>query len=87
MLHFKEEKKMASLKVFGGNGTEEGKFRYPNGMAVSNKGEIAVIDTCNHRVQLFKSDGQSVFFPNCQQGACHLSISASFGQEEVIMLS
>ena len=58
MHHFKEEKKMASLKVFGGNGTEEGKFRYPNGMAVSNKGEIAVIDTCNHRVQLFKSDGE-----------------------------
>ncbi|KAL9984934.1 hypothetical protein ACROYT_G007281 [Oculina patagonica] len=49
---------MASLSVFGSNGTGLGQFRYPQGIAVSDKGEVAVIDTCNHRVQLFNSDGE-----------------------------
>ncbi|KAJ7379318.1 hypothetical protein OS493_017831 [Desmophyllum pertusum] len=49
---------MASLSVFGSNGTDLGQFQYPHGIAVSSKGEVAVIDTCNHRVQLFNSDGQ-----------------------------
>lgn len=49
---------MASLSVFGSNGTGLGQFRYPQGIAVSNEGKVAVIDTCNHRVQLFNSDGQ-----------------------------
>ena len=49
---------MASLNVRGSNGTGFGQFRYPQGIAVSSKGEVAVIDTCNHRVQLFSADGQ-----------------------------
>lgn len=50
MFYCKEEKKMVLLKVFGGNGIEEGKFWYLNGMVVSNKGEIVVIDMCNYCV-------------------------------------
>jgi len=57
MPHY-EEKKMASLIEVGSNGTGFSQFRYPQGIAVSNKGEVAVVDTCNHRVQLFNSDGK-----------------------------
>lgn len=49
---------MASLRTFGSIGTNFGQFQYPHGIAVSSTGEVAVVDTCNHRVQLFSSDGE-----------------------------
>lgn len=49
---------MASLRTFGSIGTNYGQFQYPHGIAVSSTGEVAVVDTCNHRVQLFSGDGE-----------------------------
>jgi len=49
---------MASLKTFGSIGTNVGQFQYPHGISVSSTGEVAVVDTCNHRVQLFNGDGE-----------------------------
>ena len=42
---------------FGREGSDDGMFRYPLGVAVSDGGEIVVPDQCNHRVQVFDSNG------------------------------
>ena len=46
------------LKAFGSEGSGVGQLCYPWGIAVNNRGEVAVADTQNHRIQLFTSDGQ-----------------------------
>ncbi|CAH3134006.1 unnamed protein product [Pocillopora meandrina] len=42
---------------FGEEGSSEGMFRLPWGVAVSAKDEIAITDHNNHRVQIFNSEG------------------------------
>ena len=42
---------------FGEDGTGDGMFKYPRGVAVTDKDEIVVADECNHRVQVFDSNG------------------------------
>ncbi len=42
----------------GGEGSRNGEFRQPKGIAVSPKGLIYVADMLNHRVQIFRPDGQ-----------------------------
>ena len=41
----------------GKEGSGEGMFRYPKQVAVNDRGEIAVADNVNHRVQIFDSKG------------------------------
>ena len=57
---------MASLRTFGSIGTNVGQFQYPHGIAVSSTGQVAVVDTCNHRVQLFSADGEFQGAFGCQ---------------------
>ena len=42
---------------FGKEGSGDGMFEYPLGVAVSDKDEIVVADQCKHRVQVFDSNG------------------------------
>ena len=42
---------------FGKEGTSDGMFQYPLGVAVTDKDEILVADCLNHRVQVFDSNG------------------------------
>ena len=42
---------------FGKEGSGDGMFKYPKGVAVSDKDEIVVADSNNHRVQVFDSNG------------------------------
>ena len=42
---------------FGEDGTGDGMFQYPRGVAVTDKNEIVVADEYNHRVQVFDSNG------------------------------
>ena len=42
---------------FGKEGSSVGMFNFPWGVAVNARGEIAVTDHNNHRVQIFNSDG------------------------------
>ena len=42
---------------FGKQGSGDGMFKYPYGVAVSDGDEIVVADCNNHRVQVFDSDG------------------------------
>ena len=42
---------------FGKRGSGDGMFKYPLGVAVSDGDEIVVADECNHRVQVFDSNG------------------------------
>jgi len=43
---------------FGQFGTGSGRFSYPNGIAVSQKGLIFVADSNNHRIQVFNQNGK-----------------------------
>ena len=42
---------------FGKEGSGDEMFKYPSGVAVSDGDEIVVADECNHRVQVFDSNG------------------------------
>ena len=42
---------------FGEKGSDDGMFKFPKGMAVTDKDEILVADCENHRVQVFDSNG------------------------------
>ena len=42
---------------FGKQGSGEGMFKFPEGVAVSDGDEIVVADSSNHRVQVFDSNG------------------------------
>ena len=42
---------------FGNYGSGDGMFKFPCGVAVSDGDEIVVADQCNHRVQVFDSNG------------------------------
>ena len=42
---------------FGKEGTDHGMFKHPRGVAVTDNNEIAVVDECNNRVQVFESNG------------------------------
>lgn len=42
---------------FGGKGNLEGKFEYPNGIAINNEGHVIVADSNNKRIQIFDNQG------------------------------
>jgi sugar lactone lactonase YvrE len=46
-----------SPATLGGQGSAEGQFRYPRGIAVSPDGEIFIVDAWNHRLQIFDTEG------------------------------
>ena len=45
---------------FGKEGSGDGMFKYPDGVAVNNRDEIIVTDGGNHRVQVFDNNGTFV---------------------------
>ncbi|XP_015770638.1 PREDICTED: tripartite motif-containing protein 2-like [Acropora digitifera] len=49
-----------SVLSFGKQGSADGMFNSPVGIAVNDKDEIAVTDRDNHRIQIFKSDGTNL---------------------------
>ena len=46
-----------TVLCFGEEGSGEGMFKNPLGVAVTDKDEIVVADCCNHQVQVFDSNG------------------------------
>ena len=45
------------LNSWGSFGTGDGQFKHPNGVAVSDTGQVYVVDQTNHRIQRFDADG------------------------------
>lgn len=45
------------ISSWGSTGTTQGKFNFPNGIAIDSAGNVYVVDTNNHRVQKFDSAG------------------------------
>ena len=46
------------VKRIGFLGKENGQFTQPIGICTNSKGEILVVDTCNHRIQILSRDGR-----------------------------
>ena len=42
---------------WGANGSDDGQFNGPNGVAVASNGSVYVADVNNHRIQKFTADG------------------------------
>ena len=47
-----------AVQAFGVSGSDDGQFSDPKDLAVDGQGQIYVLDTRNHRVQVFGADGQ-----------------------------
>jgi sugar lactone lactonase YvrE len=45
------------VKQWGGHGRAPGEFLRPQSMAIDDKDQIWVADSCNHRIQIFDADG------------------------------
>jgi ABC-type Fe3+ transport system permease subunit/DNA-binding beta-propeller fold protein YncE len=48
------------IKSFGKAGTGPGEFNRPEGLCVDAQDQLHVADSCNHRIQIFSSDGQFI---------------------------
>lgn len=48
------------LKAWGYQGSDEGQFNYPSGVAVDSSGNVYVSDLHNNRIQKFTSDGKFI---------------------------
>jgi len=46
------------LLSWGGSGSGKGEFLGPSDIALDRDGRVLVVDTQNHRVQVFADDGQ-----------------------------
>jgi ABC-type Fe3+ transport system permease subunit/sugar lactone lactonase YvrE len=46
------------IKSFGQAGTAPGEFNRPEGLCVDAQDRLYVADSCNHRIQIFSSDGK-----------------------------
>uniref|UniRef100_A0A1X7UUD9 RING-type domain-containing protein n=1 Tax=Amphimedon queenslandica TaxID=400682 RepID=A0A1X7UUD9_AMPQE len=45
---------------FGSEGSANGQFQYPQGIAIDSQGLVYVADQCNHRIHKFSPDGKFV---------------------------
>ena len=48
------------LNAWGSAGSDAGQFDRPSGIAVAGDGTVYVVDTGNHRIQLFTPDGEFI---------------------------
>lgn len=48
---------LSAIKSWGNNGFGDGQFVNPRNLAVSPEGRVYVVDTGNHRIQVFDSEG------------------------------
>jgi DNA-binding beta-propeller fold protein YncE len=48
------------LHKWGGEGTANGQFKYPGGIAIDSSGNVYVADSNNYRIQKFDADGNFI---------------------------
>lgn len=53
--------KTTSIKEWGKQGSGDGQFNYPHGIAVGHDGNVYVADFQNHRIQCFDANGTFLF--------------------------
>ena len=77
------------VSSFGEQGSSEGMFNGPLGVAVNGRDEIAVTDSGNHRVQVFSSDGtylRSFGREGDKQGEFRMPSGIAFGTNDNIIV-
>jgi len=45
------------ISTWGNEGSDDGEFLWPHGIAIDQAGDIYIVDSGNHRIQKFTSDG------------------------------
>ncbi|MGC9335605.1 MAG: flippase activity-associated protein Agl23, partial [Anaerolineae bacterium] len=62
---------LESTTAWGGIGVEAGQFNHPRGIALGPDGKVYVVDSDNHRVQVFDASGNSLrmWGSNCVLGS------------------
>ena len=72
---------------FGKQGSADGMFYWPWGLAVNDKDEIAVSDRSNHRIQKFTNDGTHLksFVTRNQKGQFNLPAGIAFYNNYIIV--
>ena len=58
---------------FGGNGTGNGQFNYPQGICTDERRRILVADQCNSRIQVFTSEGIFISSIKCSSRPCDVA--------------
>ena len=74
---------------FGREGSSDGMFCSPWGVAVNKRNEISVTDTDNHRIQVFSSNGthlRSFGRKGDQQGEFNLPAGIAFHNDNIIVV-
>ena len=66
------------LFSFGKQGSADGMFQNPQGVAVNHRDEIAVTDELNHRVQIFNNNG-NFMRSFCRQGSNNGELNGPIG--------
>jgi sugar lactone lactonase YvrE len=69
----KEPRSLAATFSFGVNGSEPGQLDQPRGMTLTPEGNIAVADSKNGRISIFKPDGQ--FLSSFGEGTLSAEVS------------
>jgi len=46
---------------FGSEGSDDGQFDDPSSVACNSRGEIVIVDSENHRIQVFDGNGKFMF--------------------------
>jgi sugar lactone lactonase YvrE/Flp pilus assembly protein TadD len=89
-LAYVETRAYRPTMTFGQEGRETGQFRQPGSVVVDHTGRLYVVDTYNHRVQVFEPDGrfiQAFGVEGAQRGALSRPKGLAWGPNHLLYVA